>query len=410
MILLIKQWTKHGSIPTVTKKTLALGAGDATTGWYAKTYSNTSISMFIIPRALQFTVLKHGLFVEHDAVGFTKSALKEGDIIEDDAGNEYLALAVRDHNILSQFMFNQVDLKKLPQAATTGIWDKWTEAFRKFMHTVEKNAAASGSINLYALVFGAQDPATGWYACEYNAPVAIEAVILNARAQTGFYRPGMHSRYNYFGYTLDDVNQNDVVEDAANVKYRVQSVKPVSVGSRLVFFELELERLNQWTTSNLFAVQLDIRVFSMGANQSSYIEGALVSIYLGGVLVQTGLTDSLGTFKTVLVAGTYDIIITKDGYSPVTKHETLTIQTELMVNLPYVGGTIITEPIPINPVSPPNPLNPNRVGFTYTECVTGVFGKAYLETITKAETVSIVAGNVDSDTITKTESVVITNV
>jgi len=79
---------------------------------------------------------------------------------------------------------------------------------------------------------------------------------------------------------------------------------------------------------------LDIRAMTMESKDMSYIEGVLVEIYKDDVLVDTGLTDANGTYKTYLAAGTYRIELSKEGYWPVTKNETLTRNTELMVNCP----------------------------------------------------------------------------
>lgn len=401
MRLLIKNWTKHGIVPTATLQTLSIGAADAESGWYVKSYANSNISIFIIQKAQQFKVLKEGLFVDYDAVGFTKSTLHEGDLVTDQAQNTYLVLAVRDKNILSQFMYNEVDLKKTGQAALIGNWLKWTAAFHKFKRAIEKNAAATSNVTLYPMTVDEQDSTTGWYICHYQTHSSIDCVILNARAATKWMPPGKHTYYAYFGYTLDDVNAGDILADEATRKYRIRSIMPVSLGSKLVFFELGLERLDEWTIAHLFAIQLDVRVFHMGRYAVSYyIQGATVDIYLGGVLILSGTTDAFGTYKTTLLPGTYDIIIHKTGYQQVTKHETLTIQTELMVNLPLAGPEVIGPPIPI-------PLGSE---INYQECIVGATGKAETETISKTESFSIQTGPAETDVITKSESVVITNI
>lgn len=66
----------------------------------------------------------------------------------------------------------------------------------------------------------------------------------------------------------------------------------------------------------------------------SYIEDVKVEIYLGGILITTGYTDALGTYKTNVAAGDYVIVLSKDGFNTITKTETITRPTELMVNLP----------------------------------------------------------------------------
>ena len=80
-VLLKKVWHKHGFSSTVNLSTLTLGAQDADTGWYAKSYTNSSIEMYVIPMALRFMNMAQGLFIEYDANGYTKADVKEGDII-----------------------------------------------------------------------------------------------------------------------------------------------------------------------------------------------------------------------------------------------------------------------------------------------------------------------------------------
>jgi len=79
---------------------------------------------------------------------------------------------------------------------------------------------------------------------------------------------------------------------------------------------------------------LDVRAMTMENKNMSYIEGVLVKVYKDDVLIDSGLTDANGTWKTYLAAGIYRIELSKDGYYPVTKNETLTRNTELMVNCP----------------------------------------------------------------------------
>lgn len=348
--------------------------------------------------------MKEGLFVEHDAVGFTKDALYEGDLIVDEDSNTFVVLSVRDQNILSQFMFNMVDLKKLPQLALTGTWDKWTDAFTKFQRTIEKNAAASGQVTLWPMSLDGQDGTTGWYKVYYQTSSSIEAVILNSRASTKLLTVGRHISYQYYGYTLADVNPGDVLRDQANRNYRIRTVMPVNMGNKLAYFELGLERLDAWTTGHLFAMILDVRIFNMEIiSLSYYIAGATVDIYLGGVLVASGTTDALGTYVTTLIPGTYDIIIHKTGYQTVTKHEVLSIQTELMVNLPAAAPPVIGPPIVFPPGGVPGPeLN-------YSECVCAATGIPFTEAYTKVESFSFGVPKTGTDTITRSEAVVFTN-
>lgn len=402
--LLIKNWSKHGIVPTATLQTLTLGSADSETGWFSKTYANSTVSMFIIAKQLQFQVFKEGLFIEYDAVGFTKDAVYEGDLITDGAQNTYLALAVRDKNILSQFMYFQVDLKKTAQAALTGNWTKLPIAFTKFKRAIEKNAAATSSVTLYPLSVDSQEPQTGWYECNYQTHSTIDAVIMNARASTTFKPPGRHVFYQYWGYTLEDVNVGDLLVDSANLAYRIRTVMPVSIGQKLVFFELGLERLDAWTRNHLFQMVLDVRIFNMETlSMSYYIAGATVDIYLAGALIISGTTDALGTFVTSLAPGVYDIIIHKTGYQTVTKHEVLSIQTELMVNLPATAPQVIGPPIIFPPGGVPGPE------LDYSECVCAATGVPFTDAYSKVETFNWAETQTGTDDLTRSEGLVITN-
>lgn len=79
---------------------------------------------------------------------------------------------------------------------------------------------------------------------------------------------------------------------------------------------------------------LDIRVFNMELSYLSYIEDVKVEIYKNEVLIDTGYTDENGTYKTYIAAGDYVIVLSKDGYNTITKTETITRPSELMINLP----------------------------------------------------------------------------
>jgi len=64
------------------------------------------------------------------------------------------------------------------------------------------------------------------------------------------------------------------------------------------------------------------------------IVNAKVEIWKDGVLIDTLYTDSEGRANKTLEIGEYEIIISKTGYQTITKTETISTRTELMVNLP----------------------------------------------------------------------------
>jgi len=73
------------------------------------------------------------------------------------------------------------------------------------------------------------------------------------------------------------------------------------------------------------------------------IVNAKVEIYKDSELIVTGYTDSEGKFSTALNAGTYRVVISKEGYATQEKTETLSKYTELMVNLPSIIGSVRME-------------------------------------------------------------------
>jgi len=62
---------------------LSLGSQDATTGWYAKSFSESTISMVILRRGQSFSAGGVGFYAVYDYTGFTADTVAEGDEIKD---------------------------------------------------------------------------------------------------------------------------------------------------------------------------------------------------------------------------------------------------------------------------------------------------------------------------------------
>lgn len=73
------------------------------------------------------------------------------------------------------------------------------------------------------------------------------------------------------------------------------------------------------------------------------IVNAKVEIWKDGVLIDTLYTDSQGKARKTLDVGAYSIIISKTGYNTITKNETISTRTELLVNLPEAIALGATE-------------------------------------------------------------------
>jgi hypothetical protein len=97
----------------VTRQFLILGAADATTGWYAKSFTDLDIEMVIIPKTSQLQALQVGTYVRTDALGLTINAVSEGDQIVF-LNQTYEVKAVRDLTVGAKLDHREVDLVLLP--------------------------------------------------------------------------------------------------------------------------------------------------------------------------------------------------------------------------------------------------------------------------------------------------------
>ena len=78
-----KAFGGNENFSTVTLSSLSLGERDATTGWFEKVYTDSSIDAFIIQREAQTTMLKLGYYVNLDALAFTATPMQPCDLITD---------------------------------------------------------------------------------------------------------------------------------------------------------------------------------------------------------------------------------------------------------------------------------------------------------------------------------------
>jgi hypothetical protein len=115
----------------------------------------------------------------------------------------------------------------------------------------ERQIGRSCLANLYVLSLGDPDGTTGWYAANYAPAVEVHCVIPTVTVKLSVLRPGLHAAYGHSGYTLDDMAEGDIIEDYSGNYHRVRAVKPHQIGQRLLYFELQLEQLENWTAANL---------------------------------------------------------------------------------------------------------------------------------------------------------------
>ena len=73
----------------VTLKTLTLGVQDTVTGWYAKAYADTTITMNLAPKGQSMIQTALGYHSKYEMSGVTPALVYEGDLVEDAAGDTY---------------------------------------------------------------------------------------------------------------------------------------------------------------------------------------------------------------------------------------------------------------------------------------------------------------------------------
>lgn len=98
----------------VTRRALSLGSQDSVTGWYGKSFADSTIEVIIVPKGTVFTVLGMGYYARHTLSGYTQDAVVEGDEIKDGQNVYYEIKTSQDHYIGDTFIFRECELSKLP--------------------------------------------------------------------------------------------------------------------------------------------------------------------------------------------------------------------------------------------------------------------------------------------------------
>lgn len=112
---MLARFKKTGANPDVTHYVLSLGAQNATTGQYAKSYAaGVTIQMVLIGRVAKDFLTGTGIFVRADAVGLTDTAISEGDEIKDAAGTYYRVETVLPHYFGDTLICYEAQLTHLP--------------------------------------------------------------------------------------------------------------------------------------------------------------------------------------------------------------------------------------------------------------------------------------------------------
>jgi len=247
--ILEKDFTQIGASANVYLETLSLGAQNAVTGWYAKTFVETTIKGLILPKGLSLTLLKYGLQVMYDAVFITKTAVVEGDEIKDLNDDRYLVVGVLPRKILDQTQFYVAQLQLLEWSQRRiegGAYLAWTgpnSIFERAHRFYEQNGLASATVTLKALYLGDQDSETGWYKKYSYDDVPITVIIVQGDTKLQLSNVGLLPQKTITGYTLDKVVEGDGIVGDDWREYLVKGVTPHLLGDRLAFLELDLAYL-----------------------------------------------------------------------------------------------------------------------------------------------------------------------
>lgn len=98
----------------VTRRKLVLGARDDTTGWYTKSYAESTIELVVVPKGANSLALKTGVYARLDAVGLTQDVVFVGDEIETSASVFYEVKTVKPRWVGDSFSHRVCDLTELP--------------------------------------------------------------------------------------------------------------------------------------------------------------------------------------------------------------------------------------------------------------------------------------------------------
>lgn len=101
----------------VTLKTLVLGDLDTSSGWYAKTYVDSTIEAAVIPKSAQQILLGTGLYVKSSALGLSVDPVRDDDVIGNSNGDGFVVTNRQAMWYFDTFMYYFYDLQRLPSGA-----------------------------------------------------------------------------------------------------------------------------------------------------------------------------------------------------------------------------------------------------------------------------------------------------
>lgn len=107
-----------------------------------------------------------------------------------------------------------------------------------------KALGASLTLQRKALSIGSADSATGIYQLTYGNAVNFEGVLITRGAQLALAGTGLIVTHDALLITQAELSVGDLVVDAEGYSYRVDSVAAEMVGDQLVYYSVNLTRVN----------------------------------------------------------------------------------------------------------------------------------------------------------------------
>ena len=105
-----------GGDASVTKRALSLGTQDSVTGWYAKSFTPSTIDMILQPRGSVVIGLPVGNYAKYQVTGFTQDSIEDGDEVIFPVGstNYYEVKSAEEAWWLDSFSHYILDLVRVP--------------------------------------------------------------------------------------------------------------------------------------------------------------------------------------------------------------------------------------------------------------------------------------------------------
>lgn len=104
----------------------------------------------------------------------------------------------------------------------------------------------SAKVDWSAHSLGAENASTGWYAVSYAAPVEIEAPLFTKGAERIIAGSGIALKSDALALTKQATTPGDKVTDKLGGVWQVQTIRRHNVGDLLLFYELDLIKMESF--------------------------------------------------------------------------------------------------------------------------------------------------------------------